>query len=150
MAAQECSSSLNHSMSSALGVFPQYEHRCACLQLKPASWHYHSLVSILSLYHKENLGMPATLLSLSSQPCLSKPPLIQHSFHGKQTRANSILLISLTEHGYSRLANIPKRQAGYCAFQGKVLLESVLFLSTDLGKELSRLTVQMQTDNHPP
>lgn len=87
---------------------------------------------------------------LSSQPCLSKPALIQHSFHGKQTRANSILLISLTEHGYSRLANIPKRQAGYCAFQGKVLLESVLFLSTDLGKELSRLTVQMQTDNHPP
>lgn len=73
MAAQECSSSLNHSMSSALGVFPQYEHRCACLQLKPASWHYHSLVSILSLYHKENLGMPATLLSCLHSPAYQSP-----------------------------------------------------------------------------
>lgn len=75
---------------------------------------------------QSKLGNACNSALLSSQPCLSKPPLIQNSFHSKQTRAHSILLISLPEHSYSHLANIPKRQAGYYAFQGSFAREGVI------------------------
>ena len=41
----------------------------------------------------------------SSQPCLSKLPLILHSSHGEQIGTLSILFISLPEHGYPCLSH---------------------------------------------
>ena len=135
-------------MNSALWVSPQLEasqYTSLTLTLTLTLLQYH-LQNLQLISHNSTSFEPVSQSQLendfdsalsSSQPSISKLPLIQCSFHCEQIGIHSVLFISLPGQGYLHLTNNPERQLDTLLSWAQFLLEGVLFLfiTIDLGKE---------------